>query len=123
MSDIIASPSTRRRALEKGVDLEARAKALGRTTIGKEDLDGSAAPAATGDTSYWDVDHAAYGPVTEEPMGRFAQVAAKNLARGTHAGQRGFLARTRRGRELTPIAAERFGFDINVGSDALFESE
>lgn len=80
MTDIVASPSTRRLALEKGVELEALAKKLGRTTIGPEDLDGRPAPAAAGDTSYWDVDHSQYGPVTEEPMSRFAQVAAKNLA-------------------------------------------
>ncbi|MDG4649202.1 2-oxo acid dehydrogenase subunit E2 [Roseibacterium sp. SDUM158017] len=81
MSDIAASPSTRRLALEKGVDLDALARKLGRTTIGPEDLDGGSAPAAaTGDTSYWQVDHAQYGPVTEEPMSRFAQVAARNLA-------------------------------------------
>jgi pyruvate dehydrogenase E2 component (dihydrolipoamide acetyltransferase) len=82
MSEISASPSTRRLALQKGVDLEEHAKRLGRTTIGPEDLDGGAAavPAAAGDTSYWDVDHAQYGPVTEEPMSRFARVAAQNLA-------------------------------------------
>lgn len=60
--------------------MKRRPKKLGRTTIGPEDLDGAAAPAATGDTSYWEVDHAQYGPTTEEPMGRFAQVAARNLA-------------------------------------------
>jgi pyruvate dehydrogenase E2 component (dihydrolipoamide acetyltransferase) len=80
MTDIVASPSTRRLALEKGVDLEALAKKLGRTTIGPEDLDGGPAPAAAGDTSYWDVDHSQYGLVTEKPMSRFAQVASKNLA-------------------------------------------
>jgi pyruvate dehydrogenase E2 component (dihydrolipoamide acetyltransferase) len=80
MSDIIASPSVRRLALEKGIDIEALAARLGRTTIGPEDLDGGTAPATTAATSYWEVDHAAYGPVTEEPMSRFAQVAAKNLA-------------------------------------------
>jgi pyruvate dehydrogenase E2 component (dihydrolipoamide acetyltransferase) len=80
MTDIVASPSTRRLALEKGVDLDALAARLGRTTIGPEDLGGAPAPAATGDTSYWEVDHARYGPVTEEPMSRFAQVAARNLA-------------------------------------------
>jgi pyruvate dehydrogenase E2 component (dihydrolipoamide acetyltransferase) len=80
MKDIVASPSTRRLALEKGVDLDALAKKLGRTTIGPEDLDGGSAPAAAGDTSYWDVDHSQYGLVTEEPMSRFAQVASKNLA-------------------------------------------
>ena len=83
MSEISASPSTRRLALEKGVDIDALAASLGRTTIGPEDITGTAAaPAAapTGDTGYWDVDHAAYGPVTEEPLSRFAKVAARNLA-------------------------------------------
>lgn len=78
MSDIIASPSTRRLAREKGVDIAERAKALGRTAIAPEDLEGSSA--ATGDTSYWAVDHSHYGPVSEEPMSRFAQVAARNMA-------------------------------------------
>ncbi len=79
MSDVIASPSTRRKALEKGVDIDTRARELGRTTIGPEDL-GAAAPAApAGDASYWDVDHSAHGPVTTEPMSRIAQVAARNL--------------------------------------------
>lgn len=82
MSDIKASPSTRRLALEKGVDIESLARKLGRETIGAEDITGTAsAPAGGGgDTSYWDVDHSQYGPVTEEPMSRFAQVASKNLA-------------------------------------------
>ncbi|SIT04662.1 pyruvate dehydrogenase E2 component (dihydrolipoamide acetyltransferase) [Roseivivax lentus] len=83
MSHVIASPSTRARALEKGIDIEKRAAELGRSTIGREDLEGGAAPApaaAKADTSYWDVDHAAYGPVSEEPMSRFAQLAAANLA-------------------------------------------
>ncbi|MBE0414109.1 2-oxo acid dehydrogenase subunit E2 [Yoonia sp.] len=79
MSDIIASPSTRRLAREKGVDIAERAKALGRTTIAPEDLE-SGSTAATGDTGYWDVDHSHYGPVTTEPMSRFAQVAARNMA-------------------------------------------
>ena len=80
MSDIIAPPSVRARALEKGIDLEKLAKDLGRTSIALEDLEGgkpTAGPA--GDTSYWDVDHSQYGPVTEEPMSRFAQIAAANL--------------------------------------------
>ena len=86
MTDITASPSTRKLALEKGVDLTAQARKLGRTTIGPEDLeDGAAsepapAPAAGHDTSYWAVDHAQYGPVHTEPMTRFAKVAARNLA-------------------------------------------
>ena len=78
MSDVIASPTTRRRALEKGVDIDARARELGRTTLGPEDL-GSSTSAPAGDTSFWDVDHSAHGPVTTEPMSRFAQVAARNL--------------------------------------------
>lgn len=83
MADFVASPATRRLAREKGVEIEALARKLGRRTIGPEDLDRAAAPAATtqtGDTSYWDVDHSQYGSVTEEPMSRFAQVAARNLA-------------------------------------------
>ena len=28
-------------------------------------------------TRYWDVDHAAHGPVTEEPLSRMAKVAAR----------------------------------------------
>ncbi len=82
MAEYIASPATRRLAREKGVEIEALAKKLGRKTIGPEDLDGGTAPAPapSGDTSYWDVDHSQYGPVTEEPMSRFARVAARNLA-------------------------------------------
>lgn len=83
MSEIIASPSTRRKAFDQGVDIDALAKKLGRTTIVADDLsaDTAAKPAAAaGDTSYWDVDHSQYGPVTEEPMSRFAKVAARNLA-------------------------------------------
>jgi pyruvate dehydrogenase E2 component (dihydrolipoamide acetyltransferase) len=84
MSDINASPSTRKLALNKGVDLDALAAKLGRTTIGPEDLDAGGSPPApaapAGDSSYWAVDHSQYGPVTEEPMSRFAQVAAKNLS-------------------------------------------
>jgi len=79
MSYVIASPSTRRKALEKGLDIDARARELGRTTLGPEDLGAASAIAPTGDTSYWDVDHSAHGPVSEEPMSRFAQVAARNL--------------------------------------------
>src|SRR6056297_2296477 len=80
MSDIIAPPSVRARALEKGIDIEKLAKDLGRTTIALEDLEaGKPAAGPAGDTSYWDVDHSQYGPVTEEPMSSFAQVAAGNL--------------------------------------------
>ncbi|MBE1289604.1 MAG: dihydrolipoamide acetyltransferase [Rhodobacteraceae bacterium] len=80
MSDVIAAPSVRALALQKGIDLEKLARDLGRTSIAREDLEGTK-PAAgpAGDTSYWDVDHSQFGPVTEEPMSRFAQVAAANL--------------------------------------------
>ena len=83
MSDVIASPSVRARAGEMGIDLARRAAELGRKSIALEDLDGASGAAAApvpGDRSYWDVDHAAYGPVTTEPMSRIAQIAAKNLA-------------------------------------------
>jgi pyruvate/2-oxoglutarate dehydrogenase complex dihydrolipoamide acyltransferase (E2) component len=83
MTDIIAPPSVRALAREKGIDLQKLANDLGRKNIVREDLDGgesapSAAPA--GDTSYWDVDHSRYGSVTEEPLSRFARVASANLA-------------------------------------------
>lgn len=81
MSDIIASPSVRKAALEKGIDLDQHARAIGRKSIALEDLDTKPSDAqAPKDTSYWEVDHALYGPVTEEPMSRFAQVSARNLA-------------------------------------------
>jgi pyruvate dehydrogenase E2 component (dihydrolipoamide acetyltransferase) len=82
MSDIIASPSVRRMALEKGVDLEGRARSLGRRTMAAEDLEANSTVTApdTRGASYWEVDHGQFGPVTEEPMSRFAQVAARNLA-------------------------------------------
>ena len=80
MSDVIASPSVRALAREKGVNLEKLARDLGRQTVAREDLSGGGPAAPAGDTSYWDVDHSQYGPIREEPMSRFAQVAAGNLA-------------------------------------------
>jgi len=81
MADVIAPPSVRALARQKGIDLEKLAADLGRTSIAREDLEGGAsALGPAGDTSYWAVDHGAYGPVTEEPRSRFAQVAAQNLA-------------------------------------------
>jgi pyruvate dehydrogenase E2 component (dihydrolipoamide acetyltransferase) len=72
-------------ARARDIDIDDLASELGRTTIGKEDLardtaQPAARPPATDHTRYWDVDHAQYGPVSEEPLGRFAQVAAANLA-------------------------------------------
>lgn len=80
MSDVIASPSVRALAREKGVDIEQLAANLGRQTIAREDLEGGASAAPAGDTSYWEVDHSAYGPITQDPMSRFGQIAAANLA-------------------------------------------
>lgn len=80
MSDVIAAPSVRALALKKGIDLARLARDLGRETITRDDLEGGARPSGGSDTSYWDVDHAQYGPVTEEPMSRFAQIAAQNLS-------------------------------------------
>jgi pyruvate dehydrogenase E2 component (dihydrolipoamide acetyltransferase) len=81
MTDVIASPSVRTLAGQKGIDLEKLARDLGRTTIAREDLAGDAKPASpqSDHTKYWDVDHSQFGPVTEEPLSRFAQVAAGNL--------------------------------------------
>ncbi len=85
MSDVIASPSVRAMAREKGMDLDKLAADLGRQTIGREDLGGTApaasAPAASANgTSYWDIDHSLYGTASAEPMSRFAQLSAQNLA-------------------------------------------
>ena len=89
MTDVIASPAVRAYAGQKGVDLDEVARATGRTTLAREDVDGhvsgraAAAPpvAATGAgaSAYWSVDHAAWGPVREEPLSRTARVAAANL--------------------------------------------
>lgn len=81
MTDVIAAPSVRALAAEKGIDLRQLARDLGRTTLAREDLTrDKPAAAPAGDTSYWEVDHAAFGPVSEEPVSRFAQVATANLA-------------------------------------------
>ncbi len=81
MRTVVAAPSVRAEALRKGIDLQDLARSLGRTTIALEDLEGAgAAPGPAADTSAWEVDHAQYGPVTEEPLSRFARVAAANLA-------------------------------------------
>lgn len=80
MSDIIASPSVRAKARERGIDLEQRAKQLGRMHITLDDISGTVpvgTPSEHG--KYWDVDHAQYGSVTLEPTSRFAQVASANL--------------------------------------------
>lgn len=86
MNTVIASPSVRALAARKGIDLATLGRTLGRETLAREDVEGTTGGKATvasqtaGDASYWDVDHSQYGPVRAEPMSRFAQVAAKNLA-------------------------------------------
>lgn len=75
----IASPSVRKLALEKGINIDALAKRLGRETIAREDLAGDAVPASVTGSHNWDIDHSAFGPVTVEPLSRMAKLAAANL--------------------------------------------
>lgn len=77
MSEVIASPSVRSLAGNMGVDLVALAARLGRTHLTREDVLGTAAPAPKPAVPV--VDHAAFGPVREEPLSRFAKIAAANL--------------------------------------------
>ncbi|SMX23817.1 2-oxo acid dehydrogenase subunit E2 [Boseongicola aestuarii] len=79
----IASPSVRKLAADRGVDIDALAAELGRETIAREDVLGQTAPrggrAVTSSSGYWDVDHGDWGPVTVEPLNRMAKVASANL--------------------------------------------
>jgi len=81
----VASPSVRAYAGRKGVHLDSVAAASGREMLAREDVDqhlsGTAGPPPAASLSrYWDIDHAAYGAVTEEPLSRIARVAADNLS-------------------------------------------
>lgn len=80
----IASPSTRAYAGRKGVDLTRLAAETGRQTLAREDIDrhlsGEGPMQSNHHQRYWDVDHARFGPVSEEPLSRFDRVAADNLA-------------------------------------------
>jgi pyruvate dehydrogenase E2 component (dihydrolipoamide acetyltransferase) len=81
MAEVTASPSVRSLAANMGVDLAALAARLGRTHLSREDVLGTTvAPGAAAKQDAPQVDHAAYGPVREEPLSRFAKVAATNLA-------------------------------------------
>ncbi|MDQ0471402.1 2-oxo acid dehydrogenase subunit E2 [Labrys wisconsinensis] len=85
MTAPIASPSTRQRAREAGVNLAALAAELGRDAISPGDLDdhlgaGRRERAADDHQRYWDIDHSLYGPIREEATSRFSQVAAANLS-------------------------------------------
>lgn len=77
---VIASPSVRKLAAERGVDIDALAGRLGRQTIAREDVLGHTSGGTPSGAAYWDVDHAEWGPVTVEPLNRMAQVASENLA-------------------------------------------
>lgn len=86
MAEVKAAPSVRKEAADRGIDLEALATKLGRSTIGREDLDGgsngaasSTSAAATDQFRFWEVEHEAFGPVRREPTSRFDRIAARNL--------------------------------------------
>jgi pyruvate dehydrogenase E2 component (dihydrolipoamide acetyltransferase) len=80
---VIASPSVRKLAADRGVDIDALAKTLGRETIGREDVlgqtevrIGAPMPASS---EYWNIDHSQWGPVAIQPLNRIALVASANL--------------------------------------------
>lgn len=75
----IASPSVRKLALEKGIDIDDLAQRLGRQTIAREDVLGGTESAPGQSAQYWDVDHSEFGPVSSEPLSRMAKLAAANL--------------------------------------------
>ena len=79
MPDLIASPSVRALAARKGVDLKELARKLGRNTVLREDIQIGGRWPQGSETTAWDVDHSAFGPVIEEPLSRFARLAAENL--------------------------------------------
>jgi pyruvate dehydrogenase E2 component (dihydrolipoamide acetyltransferase) len=89
MAEIIASPSVRALAGREGINLDRLASETGRRTFAREDIlrkseSGGApaapAPATAAGREFWDIDHAAYGPVETEPTTRFARLTAANLA-------------------------------------------
>jgi pyruvate/2-oxoglutarate dehydrogenase complex dihydrolipoamide acyltransferase (E2) component len=84
MSQPVASPSTRRYAAERGVDLAALSAELGHDVIARTDIDrkvaGTSGPKPAAGGTPWDVDHARYGPVEQVDVSRLNQVAAANLA-------------------------------------------
>lgn len=85
--EVIASPSTRAHAARNGLAVEEVARARGRTEIAREDVDAhlqgggggqAEAPRRAGGDP-WETDHAAWGPVHEEKLSRFARLSAANL--------------------------------------------
>jgi pyruvate/2-oxoglutarate dehydrogenase complex dihydrolipoamide acyltransferase (E2) component len=83
MSYIAASPTTRKLAAEKGIDIDALGRDLGTDMVTKADVmrkaDGGSAPAAPLGRSFWDVDHSDYGPVTAQKRTHRDKLAAANL--------------------------------------------
>lgn len=81
--DVIASPSTRKLALELGLDIEELAIRLGRNTISQDDLKQKKVLVTEEVTSdalkYWDVDHSRWGKIKTEPLNKTASVALTNL--------------------------------------------
>ena len=73
--DVVASPSVRKLARERGVDIEQLALRLGRVSIAREDVLG----ARTVHDSPWETDHELYGPVSIEPLDRIARTASARL--------------------------------------------
>jgi pyruvate dehydrogenase E2 component (dihydrolipoamide acetyltransferase) len=120
MTEVIASPSVRSLAGERGVDLHALAAETGRTVLAREDVlraaDGGRTSRANGPdhARFWDVDHAAWGPVTEEPLSSFARFASANLSAAqatipavTHHDRADMRAVEALRARLRPEAAER----------------
>ena len=81
--DVIASPSTRKLALELGLDIEELAIRLGRNTISRDDLKQKKVLVTEEVTSvalkYWEVDHSRWGKIKTEPLNKTASVALTNL--------------------------------------------
>lgn len=81
--DVIASPSTRKLALELGLDIEELSIRLGRNTISQDDLKQKKVLVTEEVTSdalkYWDVDHSRWGKIKTEPLNKTASVALTNL--------------------------------------------
>ena len=85
MTYIAASPTTRKLAAQKGVDINALGREIGTDMVTKADVErkaggGSISSAPTANTSYWDVDHSNFGPVTAQKRTRMDKIAAANLA-------------------------------------------
>ncbi|WP_353222136.1 2-oxo acid dehydrogenase subunit E2 [Salinisphaera hydrothermalis] len=84
-SQTLASPSARRFARERDVDLNELSRELGQNWLSQADvarkLGGGSGPTALGNSaSPWDQDHSRFGPVEAEPTSRLNRLAATNLA-------------------------------------------